>query len=154
MKAIVVIPTYNESDNIVKIISAVLKSAPGIHVLIVDDNSPDGTSYLVEEMIHDDNRVHLLKRSGKMGLGTAYCEVFTLALAWGYDIVIEMDADFSHNPDYLPLFLVELKPGDVVIGSRDSNGVNVVNWPMRRLTLSYGAYFNTLINSCMFRKAE
>ncbi|MBK9249684.1 MAG: polyprenol monophosphomannose synthase [Ignavibacteria bacterium] len=145
MKAIVVIPTYNESDNIVKIISAVLKSAPGIHVLIVDDNSPDGTSYLVEEMIHDDNRVHLLKRSGKMGLGTAYCEGFTLALAWGYDIVMEMDADFSHNPEDIPRFLEELKTSDVVIGSRYSNGVNVVNWPMRRLILSYGANLYTRI---------
>ena len=145
MKSIVVIPTYNESGNIEKIISAVLKAAPEIHVLIVDDNSPDGTSALVEAMMRSNDCIRLLKRAGKMGLGTAYCEGFTLALEWGYDIIMEMDADFSHNPDDIPRFLEELKTSDVVIGSRYSNGVNVVNWPMRRLILSYGANLYTRI---------
>jgi len=145
VKAIVVIPTYNESSNIEKIISAVLKSAPEIHVLIVDDNSPDGTSALVEAMMKTDERIRLLRRAGKLGLGTAYCEGFTLALGWGYEIIMEMDADFSHNPDDIPRFLEELRTNDVVIGSRYSNGVNVVNWPMRRLILSYGANLYTRI---------
>jgi len=145
VKSIVVIPTYNESGNIEKIISAVLKAAPEIHVLIVDDNSPDGTSALVEAMMRSNDCIRLLKRAGKMGLGTAYCEGFTLALEWGYDIIMEMDADFSHNPDDIPRFLEELKTSDVVIGSRYSNGVNVVNWPMRRLILSYGANLYTRI---------
>ncbi|MFN8360928.1 MAG: polyprenol monophosphomannose synthase [Candidatus Kapaibacterium sp.] len=145
MKAIVVIPTYNERGNIEKIIAAVLHAAPEIHMLIVDDNSPDGTAALVEAMMEKDNRIRLLKRAGKLGLGTAYCEGFTLALQWGYDIIMEMDADFSHNPEDVPRFLEELKTSDVVIGSRYSNGVNVVNWPMRRLILSYGANLYTRI---------
>jgi len=145
VKAIVVIPTYNERGNIEKIIAAVLHAAPEIHMLIVDDNSPDGTAALVEAMMEKDNRIRLLKRAGKLGLGTAYCEGFTLALQWGYDIIMEMDADFSHNPEDVPRFLEELKTSDVVIGSRYSNGVNVVNWPMRRLILSYGANLYTRI---------
>ncbi|MBS1536350.1 MAG: polyprenol monophosphomannose synthase [Bacteroidetes bacterium] len=145
MKSIVVIPTYNESGNVEKIISAVLAVAPEINILIVDDNSPDGTSTLVEAMMKTDTRVRLLKRPGKLGLGTAYCEGFRLALDWGYDIIIEMDADFSHNPEDVPRFLEELKRSDVVIGSRYSNGVNVVNWPLRRLILSYGANLYTRI---------
>lgn len=145
MKSIVVIPTYNESGNIEKIISAVLAAAPEIHVLIVDDNSPDGTSALVEAMMLTNPAIKLLKRAGKLGLGTAYCEGFRLALDWGYDIIMEMDADFSHNPDDIPRFLEELKTSDVVIGSRYSNGVNVVNWPLRRLILSYGANLYTRV---------
>ena len=145
MKSIVVIPTYNERGNIEKIISAVLTAAPEIHILIVDDNSPDGTSGLVEAMMLKDPRIRLLKRAGKLGLGTAYCEGFRLALDWGYDYIMEMDADFSHNPEDVPRFLEELKTNDVVIGSRYSNGVNVVNWPLRRLILSYGANLYTRI---------
>ncbi|MBI3258743.1 MAG: polyprenol monophosphomannose synthase [Ignavibacteriae bacterium] len=145
MKSIVVIPTYNERGNIEKIISAVLTAAPEIHILIVDDNSPDGTSGLVETMMLTDQRIKLLKRAGKLGLGTAYCEGFRLALDWGYEYIMEMDADFSHNPDDIPRFLEELKTNDVVIGSRYSNGVNVVNWPLRRLILSYGANLYTRI---------
>lgn len=145
VKSIVVIPTYNERGNIEKIISAVLTAAPEIHILIVDDNSPDGTSGLVEAMMLKDPRIRLLKRAGKLGLGTAYCEGFRLALDWGYDYIMEMDADFSHNPEDVPRFLEELKTNDVVIGSRYSNGVNVVNWPLRRLILSYGANLYTRI---------
>lgn len=145
VKSIVVIPTYNERGNIEKIISAVLTAAPEIHILIVDDNSPDGTSGLVEAMMLKDPRIKLLKRAGKLGLGTAYCEGFRLALDWGYEYIMEMDADFSHNPEDVPRFLEELKTNDVVIGSRYSNGVNVVNWPLRRLILSYGANLYTRI---------
>lgn len=145
MKSIVVIPTYNESGNIEKIILAVFAVEPEINILIVDDNSPDGTSALVEAMMKTDTRIRLLKRTGKLGLGTAYCEGFQLALDWGYDIIMEMDADFSHNPEDVPRFLEELKISDVVIGSRYCNGVNVVNWPLRRLILSYGANLYTRI---------
>jgi dolichol-phosphate mannosyltransferase len=145
VKPIVVIPTYNERGNIEKIISAVLHVVPEVHILIVDDNSPDGTAALVEAMMLSDTRIRLLKRAGKLGLGTAYCEGFQLALQWGYDLVLEMDADFSHNPEDIPRFLEELKTYDVVIGSRYSNGVNVVNWPLRRLILSYGANLYTRI---------
>jgi len=145
VKSIVVIPTYNESGNIEKIISAILTVAPEINILIVDDNSPDGTAMLVEAMMQTDKRIYVLKRAGKLGLGTAYCEGFQLALDWEYEIIMEMDADFSHNPEDVPRFIEELKTNDVVIGSRYSNGVNVVNWPLRRLILSYGANLYTRI---------
>lgn len=144
MKTVIVIPTYNERDNIDSIITAVLQAAD-VHVLIVDDNSPDGTAALVEERMQQDERVHLLKRPGKMGLGTAYCQGFALALQMGFDVIMEMDADFSHDPKDIPRFLEKIKEYDLVIGSRYSDGVNVVNWPMRRLILSYGANLYTRI---------
>ena len=144
MKAIIIIPTYNELDNIDNILTAVLNAAD-VHVMIVDDNSPDGTSDRVEERMKSDTRIHLLKRPGKMGLGTAYCEGFAKALAMGYDAIMEMDADFSHDPQDIPRFLKEIEQNDLVIGSRYSNGVNVVNWPLRRLILSYGANLYTRI---------
>lgn len=144
MKAIIIIPTYNELDNIDNILTAVLNSAD-VHVMIVDDNSPDGTSDRVEEHKKTDTRIHLLKRPGKMGLGTAYCEGFAKALSMGYDAIMEMDADFSHDPQDIPRFLKEIEQNDLVIGSRYSNGVNVVNWPLRRLILSYGANLYTRI---------
>lgn len=144
MKAIIIIPTYNELDNIDNILTAVLNSAD-VHVMIVDDNSPDGTSDRVEERKKTDTRIHLLKRPGKMGLGTAYCEGFAKALSMGYDAIMEMDADFSHDPQDIPRFLKEIEQNDLVIGSRYSNGVNVVNWPLRRLILSYGANLYTRI---------
>ena len=144
MKTIVVIPTYNELDNIDNIIQAVLQAAD-VHILIVDDNSPDGTWARVQELQEHDNRILLLKRAGKMGLGTAYCEGFTLALSLGYDTIMEMDADFSHDPKDIPRFLEKIQYYDLVIGSRYSEGVNVVNWPMRRLLLSYSANMYTRI---------
>jgi len=144
MKAIIIIPTYNELDNIDNILTAVLNAAD-VHVMIVDDNSPDGTSDRVEERMKTDTRIHLLKRPGKMGLGTAYCEGFAKALSIGYDAIMEMDADFSHDPQDIPRFLKEIEQNDLVIGSRYSNGVNVVNWPLRRLILSYGANLYTRI---------
>lgn len=139
MKTILVIPTYNEKDNILNIIAAVFKVKDDIHILVVDDNSPDGTAELVSNLQKNDTRIHLLKRAGKMGLGTAYCEGFKYALNNGFDAIMEMDADFSHNPEEIPNFLREIETNDLVIGSRYIKGVNVVNWPLRRLLLSYGA---------------
>lgn len=145
MKAIVVIPTYNERDNVRNIIEAVLRAYDGIHILIVDDNSPDGTASIVREMMSDDKRIHLLERAGKLGLGTAYCEGFALVLSLGFEAIMEMDADFSHDPADIPRFMKELETNDLVIGSRYSNGVNVVNWPLKRLILSYSANLYTRI---------
>ncbi len=140
MKSIVVIPTYNEIENVESIIEAVLNVVPGINILIVDDNSPDGTAAAVEKMMETDERIHLLKRAGKMGLGTAYCDGFAYCLDKNFEAICEMDADFSHDPKDLPRLLEELEKGnDLVIGSRYVSGVNVVNWPLRRLFLSYGA---------------
>lgn len=139
MKTIVVIPTYNESENIRSIIEKILSVKNDINILIVDDNSPDGTSQIVQSMKEHDPRIHLMTRAGKMGLGTAYCEGFQYALDNGFDYIMEMDADFSHNPEEIPNFMREIQDHDLVIGSRYISGVNVVNWPLRRLILSYGA---------------
>lgn len=139
--ALVIIPTYNEIENVESIIKAVLVLEEGFHVLIVDDNSPDGTSKKVEELQADEsNRIHLLNRSEKKGLGTAYIDGFKWALDRSYEYIFEMDADFSHDPLDLPKLYKECKEGaDVAIGSRYVKGVNVVNWPMSRVLLSYGA---------------
>lgn len=139
MKSIVVTPTYNEKDNITNIIDAVLNSVEGIHILVVDDNSPDGTSDIVKELQKHNDRIHLISRPGKMGLGTAYCDGFRYCLDKGFEAIFEMDADFSHDPKELPNFLKELENYDLVLGSRYIKGVNVVNWPLSRLLLSYGA---------------
>lgn len=139
MKILVVIPTYNESDNIIAITTDVLAADERIELLIVDDNSPDGTGAIVQTLQRTEPRLHLLERSGKLGLGTAYCEGFQYALQRDYDVIFEMDADFSHDPKELPRFLKEIEYADVVIGSRYSTGVNVVNWPMQRLLLSWFA---------------
>jgi dolichol-phosphate mannosyltransferase len=145
MRAIVIIPTYNEKENIINIIDAIFKVKDDMDILVVDDNSPDGTSDLVNERKQKDNRVHLISRPGKMGLGTAYCDGFRYCLENGFDAIFEMDADFSHDPKEIPNFLKEIKENDLVIGSRYLTGVNVVNWPLRRLILSYGASFYTRI---------
>lgn len=142
MRSLVVVPTYNEKDNISDIIRAVL-AHPDVEVLVVDDNSPDGTGAIVREMQEHDSRIHLIEREGKMGLGTAYCAGFLYALERDYDFVFEMDADFSHDPAEIPRFLEEARDADLVIGSRYSNGINVVNWPMTRLLLSYFANIYT-----------
>ena len=139
MKPIAISPTYNERKNISELISRVLSSYDGIDILVVDDNSPDGTAHVVKEIIQKDKRVHILERSGKLGLGTAYCAGFQWALENGYDRIIQIDADMSHNPNDIVHLLSESKKFDVVIGSRYINGVNVVNWPLRRLILSYTA---------------
>ncbi len=145
MKAIVVIPTYNESKNIVRIIDKIFSVHNEIDVLVVDDNSPDGTGKLVKDMMQDSSRIHIIEREGKMGLGTAYLAGFTYALDHGYDYIMEMDADFSHNPEEIPNFLKYIEEYDVVLGSRYIKGVNVVNWPLKRLLLSYFANLYTRV---------
>ncbi len=140
MKAIVVIPTYNEAQNIEQIIDRILfQGIRGLEILVVDDNSPDGTGKIVEKISQDEPNVHLLKRPGKTGLGTAYVAGFKYALERDYDYIFEMDADFSHDPDEIPNFLEAIKTCDLVIGSRYKCGVNVINWPLTRLVLSVGA---------------
>ncbi len=139
LKAFVVIPTYNEKENVRLLADAVLAQHSGIQILFVDDNSPDGTGTIIDELVANNSRVHVLHRSGKLGLGSAYREGFKAALALGADYLLEMDADFSHDPASLPFFLAAIQENDLVIGSRYLNGVSVVNWPIRRLILSYCA---------------
>ena len=140
-RILVIIPTYNEAENITKIIPEVLANSNGedvFNVLVVDDNSPDGTANLVEAMNNPD--VFVLRREKKSGLGTAYVAGFRYAIERNYDCVFEMDADFSHDPKYLMDFIVKIKEGyDLVIGSRYIHGVSVLNWPIGRLILSYMA---------------
>jgi len=138
-KTLVVIPTFNEAENIARIVPQVLDQAQGIEVLVVDDGSPDGTGAMVRAMGEKDPRVHLLERPVKAGLGTAYVAGFKYALAGDYEFVFEMDADFSHNPKEIPAFLAKAQAADLVVGSRYTNGVRVLNWPMQRLLLSWTA---------------
>ena len=139
-RALVIVPTYNERFNIARLIPAVLAQDPSLEMLIVDDASPDGTGGVVDAIAANNSRVHVIHREGKLGLGTAYIAGFRWALERKYDLVFEMDADFSHNPELLPEFLQTVKEADVVLGSRYQGGrVNVVNWPMSRLFLSYAA---------------
>jgi dolichol-phosphate mannosyltransferase len=139
LKAIVIIPTYNEHDNIRRLAAEVLRQHPALQILFVDDNSPDGTGELADELASAEERIHVLHRPGKQGLGSAYRRGFRTALEMGADYLIEMDADFSHDPGILPVFLDTITACDLVIGSRYLNGVSVVNWPIRRLILSYFA---------------
>lgn len=139
---VVIIPTYNEKENVENIIRAVLGLPKMFHVLIIDDNSPDGTANIVKGLMNEfSGRLHILERSGKLGLGTAYITGFKWALENGYDYIFEMDADFSHNPnDVLKLHKACAEEGaDMAIGSRYISGVNVVNWPMGRVLMSYFA---------------
>ena len=139
-RALVIIPTYNERNNILRIIEAVLERDPRLEVLVVDDGSPDGTGAMVSEVAASNSKVHLIERTSKLGLGTAYVTGFKWALKCSYDYVFEMDADFSHDPGHLPQFLEAIKTADLVLGSRYRQGkVTVVNWPMSRLLLSYFA---------------
>ncbi|PYO78446.1 MAG: dolichyl-phosphate beta-D-mannosyltransferase [Gemmatimonadetes bacterium] len=139
-RALVIVPTYNERFNIARLIPAVLAQDPSLEMLIVDDASPDGTGGVVDAIAANNDRVHVIHREGKLGLGTAYIAGFGWALERKYDLIFEMDADFSHNPELLPEFLQSVKEADVVLGSRYQGGrVNVVNWPMSRLFLSYAA---------------
>ncbi|HYR51115.1 MAG TPA: polyprenol monophosphomannose synthase [Candidatus Dormibacteraeota bacterium] len=139
MKALVIIPTYKERENLTELLRQIFAQNLPLEVLIVDDNSPDGTGAVADQLAAADPRVHVMHRPGKMGLGSAYVAGFKYALERGYDAVFEMDADFSHNPDSLPQFLRELENADLVVGSRYLHGVTVVNWPLKRLILSYGA---------------
>jgi dolichol-phosphate mannosyltransferase len=136
LKAMAVIPTYNEAENITAILRAVRSLPYGIEVTVVDDSSPDGTGGIVERMAAEDPGIHILHREGKLGLGTAYVAGFKYALRQGADVVIEMDADFSHDPNSLPDFLNKIREADLVVGSRYRNGVRVMNWSFKRLLLS------------------
>jgi len=139
-RSLVIVPTYNEKENIARLIRAVLSQDPSIDVLIVDDGSPDGTGDIVDAIAGSDPRVHAIHRAAKLGLGTAYVAGFKWALARDYQYIFEMDADFSHAPERIPEFLQAIRTADLVIGSRYQDGhVNVVNWPMGRLFLSYSA---------------
>ncbi|MDH3270885.1 MAG: polyprenol monophosphomannose synthase [Gemmatimonadota bacterium] len=137
-RILVIIPTYDEAENLPRVVPRVLEQSDAIDVLIVDDASPDGTGKLADAMAAENPRVHVLHREGKQGLGGAYLAGFRYGLERGYDILFEMDADFSHPPEALPTLIALLDDADVVIGSRYVDGrVTVVNWPMTRLLVSY-----------------
>ncbi len=138
-RILVVVPTYNELVNLPHVVPAILSQESRIEMLIVDDNSPDGTGALADRLAEIEPRVHVLHREKKAGLGKAYIAGFGWALEHGYDLIFEMDADFSHDPSRVPSFLRAIQDADVVIGSRYKNGVNVINWPLSRLLLSVGA---------------
>ena len=141
MKTIVVVPTYNEIENLARIVQLIREQPGGFHILIVDDNSPDGTGKMADQLAsqHPDE-IHVLHRAGKEGLGRAYVAGFGYVLKMGaYDAIVQMDADLSHDPVYLPDFLKALEKHDLVLGSRYLNGISVVNWDLKRLLLSKGA---------------
>lgn len=148
MKALVIVPTYNEKDNIERLLTAVLSKADNLEILVIDDNSPDKTANIVKTLMPDNPRIHLIERSGKLGLGSAYVRGFKYALERDFDFILEMDADFSHDPNDVPRLLLEAQTNDLVIGSRYCNGVNIINWPIKRLLLSYFAskYVRTITN--------
>lgn len=139
-RALVIVPTYNERENILKLIDAVLAQSEAVDVLVVDDGSPDGTGAMVDERAASDRRVNVLHREKKLGLGTAYLAGFRWALERDYELIFEMDADFSHDPQHIPQFLASVENADLVLGSRyRDRKVTVVNWPIGRLMLSYFA---------------
>ncbi len=137
MKILAISPTYNEKKNINELIDKISQLKINIDILIVDDNSPDGTGNEVKKIMKTRSDVFLLERSSKLGLGTAYCEGFKWALDRNYDLIIQIDADLSHNPLDIPKLIKKTNTADLVIGSRYCNGVNVINWPIGRLILSY-----------------
>ena len=139
MKTLVISPTYNEKKNIKALVEQVLDSNPDYHLLVIDDNSPDGTASVVKELQTEFANLHLEERPGKAGLGAAYIYGFKWALERDYEAVVQMDADLSHDPGDVPRLVKQLEAHDLVIGSRYIHGVSVVNWPIRRLILSYGA---------------
>ena len=136
-RVITVIPTYNEIENLPRLLPEVLKQDPRIEVLVVDDNSPDGTGKLADELASNEPRIHVLHRTNKEGLGRAYVAGFGEALDLGADFIIQMDADFSHPPETLRIMLAEIEDYDVVLGSRYVNGITVVNWPIERILISW-----------------
>ncbi|MCE5250621.1 polyprenol monophosphomannose synthase [bacterium] len=139
MKALIIIPTYNEKENISEITRAVLDMPYDFEVLVVDDNSPDGTGGIADRLAEENGRIHVLHRAVKQGLGPAYIAGFRWGLDHGYALLFEMDADFSHRPEYLHDFMKAIEDADLVLGSRYISGVNVVNWPLTRLLISYFA---------------
>ncbi|HQR79199.1 MAG TPA: polyprenol monophosphomannose synthase [Actinomycetota bacterium] len=142
-RILVVIPTYNEVENLPRIVSRLRASVPEAHVLVADDNSPDGTAQVADDLAAADDHVHVMHRLGKEGLGAAYLAGFSWALDQGYDVVVEMDADGSHQPEQLPLLLDALREADLVLGSRYVPGGSVVNWPKSREILSRGGNWYT-----------
>ncbi len=138
-RALIIFPTYNEKENIEKIVAAVLPLDSRINVLIVDDSSPDGTGEIADRLAASDSRINVLHRKNKEGLGKAYIAGFEWGIKEKYDYLFEMDADFSHGPEFIKDFLIAIKNADLVLGSRYISGVNVINWPMGRLLLSYFA---------------
>jgi dolichol-phosphate mannosyltransferase len=136
-RIIVVVPTYNEAENLTLLVPEILAQDPRIEVLVVDDNSPDGTGQIADELVTAHSRVHVLHRDAKEGLGVAYRVGLRHALDLGADFVIQMDADFSHPPQALPTLIAEIEDHDVVLGSRYLNGITVVNWPIERILISY-----------------
>ncbi len=138
-KALVIVPTYNERENISPLADRILALPKTVELLVVDDNSPDGTGKLADELVAKHSRIHVLHRSEKNGLGRAYLAGFKWALERDYELVLEMDGDFSHNPDDISKFLDAAKNADLVLGSRYCNGIRVINWPLNRLVLSIGA---------------
>jgi dolichol-phosphate mannosyltransferase len=146
MRGLVTIPTYNERDNIGHLLDIIFEQNPTLDVLIVDDNSPDKTAAYIKERQRGESRLKLIERPGKMGLGTAYVAGFKYAIREGYDLVFEMDADFSHDPHDLPRLMEKIVDHDFVIGSRYIDGISVVNWPLRRLMLScFAAWYTRII---------
>lgn len=144
-KAIVIIPTYNEVENVPPLVKAIFQNQPDIHILFVDDSSPDGTADVIKKLMNENQQIHLLERKKKEGLGRAYIAGFKVALQQGFEYIFEMDADFSHDPKEIPNFLETIEDNDLVLGSRYILGVNVVNWPLKRLLLSYFANVYTRI---------
>lgn len=136
---LLIIPTYDERDNIAPVLAAIHASAPDAHILFVDDDSPDGTGALVDEIAKSDPRVFVLHHGKKAGLGRAYVDGFKWGLERGYEHLFEMDADLSHDPKELPVFLEEAKKSDLVLGTRYKNGIRVINWPLSRLMISMSA---------------
>ena len=145
MEKLIIVPTYNERENIDPLLERLLALPYGLDVLVVDDGSPDGTAGLVKAWQARSQRVHLIERPGKLGLGSAYRDGFRFALAQGAEYIFEMDADFSHDPDAIGEFLEAAKDADIVLGSRYLHGVTVVNWPLSRLILSYSANVYTRV---------
>lgn len=149
MKSLIIVPTYNELENIRRLLPELMTLDPNIRVLVVDDNSPDGTGKLADELAAEHERISVLHRPGKLGLGSAYVAGFKYAIQQDVDCVFEMDADFSHDPAMIPRFVEQIASCDVVIGSRYISGINVVNWPMSRLLLSYFANIYTRLATGM-----
>ena len=143
MKTLIVTPTYNERKNIRELVSTLFELNPDFHILVVDDSSPDGTAEIVEELQADCANLHLLSRNEKTGLGSAYIAGFNYALERDYEAVVQMDADMSHDPKDVPLLIEAIENADLAIGSRYISGINVVNWPLQRLIISYGANIYT-----------
>lgn len=138
-RTLVIVPTFNERENLPSLVSRLLALPVEVHVLVVDDNSPDGTGALADSLAAQHPQIHVLHRQEKNGLGRAYCAGFAWGLARDYEFIFEMDGDLSHNPDDIPAFLIAAQNADLVLGSRYANGIRVINWPLKRLMLSLAA---------------